>query len=200
MSDGGKPLPSSNVRSPVLDAFIGCERRLKRFVARLCRSEADADDITHEALVAALRAEAAHAIEHPEAYLYRAARNLAIRDQAKRSREVAGLVDSASDTLASSEPSAEEQVISRERFALFCEAVATLPPNCRRVFVMRKVYGYTHKEISERLDISTSTVEKHLATGFARCLAALKAQDRDNDDAPARSSAFTARRTKTRQP
>lgn len=179
MSDGGQPLPPSRGRTPVESAFIACERRLKRFVARLCRNVEDADDITHEALVSALRAEADHAIEHPEAYLYRAARNLALKNQAKKSREVVGFVEAAADTLVSLEPSVEDQVISRERYALFCEAVATLPPSCRRVFVMRKIYGYSHKEISERLDISTSTVEKHLATGFARCLAALKAREED---------------------
>jgi DNA-binding NarL/FixJ family response regulator len=31
------------------------------------------------------------------------------------------------------------------------------------------VYGYTQKEIAKELDISESTVEKHIAVGFKRC-------------------------------
>jgi len=34
---------------------------------------------------------------------------------------------------------------------------------------MRKVHGLSHKEISERLNISVSTVEKHVASGLLRC-------------------------------
>ena len=34
---------------------------------------------------------------------------------------------------------------------------------------MKKVYGYSHKEIAGKLDISVSTVEKHVATGLKRC-------------------------------
>lgn len=197
MTDGS-PRSRSKGRTPVESAFLSCERRLKRFVSRLCRGGADVDDIAHEALVGALRAEAEHAIEHPEAYLYHAARNLALKVEKKKSREILGFVEEAADTLPSPEPSVEDQVISRERFALFCEVVATLPPNCRRVFVMRKVYGYSHREISERLDISTSTVEKHLATGFARCVAALRAREEDNHRGP-RDAGLPSSKTVKRQ-
>jgi RNA polymerase sigma-70 factor (ECF subfamily) len=52
---------------------------------------------------------------------------------------------------------------------LFWQAVATLPPQCQKVFVMCRVLGQSHKEIAARLGISTSTVEKHVAAGFKRC-------------------------------
>jgi RNA polymerase sigma-70 factor (ECF subfamily) len=34
---------------------------------------------------------------------------------------------------------------------------------------MRKVYGYSQKEIARALDIGESTVEKHIAYGIKRC-------------------------------
>lgn len=159
----------------VQSAFIDCEDSLKRLIARICRGDRDVEDIAHEAFVSALQAESSVHIEHPEAYLFRAAKNLAVRTRARKARDIIGYVDEAVRMeVASTEPSVEEQVISRQRLALICEAIATLPPSCRRVFVMRKVYGYSHKEISDLLGISTSTVEKHLATGFSRCLAFLR--------------------------
>ena len=63
----------------------------------------------------------------------------------------------------------DETIEGLEQFALFCKAVQKLPLQCRRVFILRKVYGLTHKEIAEHLDISVSTIEKHLATGISRC-------------------------------
>ena len=44
-----------------------------------------------------------------------------------------------------------------------------LPPLCRRVFVLRKVYRLSHDEISEVLGVSHSTIEKHVAKGLIRC-------------------------------
>jgi RNA polymerase sigma-70 factor (ECF subfamily) len=41
---------------------------------------------------------------------------------------------------------------------------------------MRKVYGYSHSEIAEELNMSVSTVEKHLANGLRRCNAYMAAR------------------------
>ena len=43
------------------------------------------------------------------------------------------------------------------------------PPQCQKVFVLKKVHGYSHKEIAKELEISISTVEKHAASGLKRC-------------------------------
>ncbi|MCB1674664.1 MAG: helix-turn-helix domain-containing protein [Halioglobus sp.] len=53
---------------------------------------------------------------------------------------------------------------------LFTEAAKTLPAQCQRVFLLKRVYGYSHKEIARELGISISTVEKHAAAGLKRCL------------------------------
>jgi len=47
--------------------------------------------------------------------------------------------------------------------------VDRLPPLCRRVFVLRKVFKLSHAEISEVLGVSHSTIEKHVAKGLVRC-------------------------------
>ena len=44
-----------------------------------------------------------------------------------------------------------------------------LPVQCRRVFVLKKVYSYSQKEIAEELGISEKSVEKHMALGLQRC-------------------------------
>ena len=48
-------------------------------------------------------------------------------------------------------------------------AVNKLPPKCRSVVVLRMIDGLSQREISERLGIAVSTVEKHLSRGLQLC-------------------------------
>lgn len=151
-------------------AYVAACKSLRRFIAKLGATGADIEDIAQEALVCALKAEADHAIENPKAYLFRVAHNLTIRHRVRRARSIIEEIDEIEmEAIASLRPSVEDQVISRERLSLFFDALATLPPVCRQVFMMRTVHGHSHKDIAARLCISTSTVEKHLAKGFERC-------------------------------
>lgn len=45
---------------------------------------------------------------------------------------------------------------------LIDEQINHLPPQCKAVFVMSREEHLSHKEISERLDISINTVEQHI--------------------------------------
>jgi RNA polymerase sigma factor (sigma-70 family) len=58
--------------------------------------------------------------------------------------------------------------MAQQKLGVYCEAVASLPSQCRRVVIMKKVYGMQNKEISRRLELSVSTVEKHLTKGIRR--------------------------------
>ena len=59
-----------------------------------------------------------------------------------------------------------ELTSSDERFAQFCEAARRLPLQCRRAFVLKKVYGHTQLEIADIMGISQKTVETHIRTGM----------------------------------
>jgi RNA polymerase sigma factor (sigma-70 family) len=58
--------------------------------------------------------------------------------------------------------------MAQQKLGIYCEAVASLPTQCRRVVIMKKVYAMQNKEIARRLDLSVSTVEKHLTKGIRR--------------------------------
>ena len=43
---------------------------------------------------------------------------------------------------------------ANQEFGHFCDAIRLLPLQCRKAFILRKVYGYSQKEIASNLDIS----------------------------------------------
>jgi RNA polymerase sigma-70 factor (ECF subfamily) len=131
------------------------------------------EDIVQEAYVRVCRIEKKATNRTPQSYLLRAVRNLAL-DYIKRSesRLTDSLEGDADTAIPAVERLADEtfnQVATSEEFALFCDAVRHLPVQCRCAFVLKKVYGYSQREIAEELGLSESTVEKRIALGIKRC-------------------------------
>jgi len=67
----------------------------------------------------------------------------------------------------------EEIVNHHQELAMLVKAIQELPERCRQVFTLRKVYGYSQKEIAARLGISENTVEQHLTRAARLCAQAL---------------------------
>ena len=70
-----------------------------------------------------------------------------------------------------------ENALINDEFSHFCDAVRQLPVQCRRVFVLKKVYGSSQREIAEHVGLSESTVEKHVAKGMKRCTQYMRRAD-----------------------
>jgi RNA polymerase sigma factor (sigma-70 family) len=154
----------------VQDAFLKNQTALKRFISRFFRNVQDVEDVAQEAFLRAYSAENGRDIEQPKAFLFRIAKHIALNQLSRKSRQITDYLEdlSSSDVLLV-EGSVEEEFAARQTLGLHCEAVATLPPHCRRVYMMRKVHGMSHKEIAGHLGIAVSTVEKHLIKGIAEC-------------------------------
>lgn len=154
---------------------------LKAFISRLIRKPQDIDDIAQETFVRAFLAEQKGAIQHPKAYLYRIARNLTFEILSKKSNKLTSYIEDSSDySLLDSGEDIEGIVIVREKLDRVKVAIAEMPPQCQRVFIMHKVYGFKYKEISQQLGISVSTVEKHIMTGLKKCRQSVKSQEQPN--------------------
>jgi RNA polymerase sigma factor (sigma-70 family) len=152
-------------------SFVEHQSALRRFIARFFSRPQDIEDVAQEAYLRAFDAQrAGQLVRSPKAFLFRIARNVALNELARKSRLLTDYIeDSAAQDVVDKGSSAEEQVIGQEKLVLFCRAVASLPVQCRKAFLMRKAYGLSHREISEQLGISISTVEKHVASGLQRC-------------------------------
>ncbi|MFC2954199.1 RNA polymerase sigma factor [Marinicaulis aureus] len=154
-------------------AFLRYRESLRRYIARLTIRPEDVEDILQDTFVSVHRLESAESIRSPKFYLYAVARRTAYRELKRQAARVAESIDEAIEK--GDEPAADiapldEALESRRYFETLSDVVAELSPQCRRVFVLRKVFGFSHKEISAAMGISISTTEKYLARAMARCL------------------------------
>ncbi|MFI4909461.1 MAG: RNA polymerase sigma factor [Steroidobacterales bacterium] len=143
---------------------------LQKFLRRFTAGAEDIEDLVQEAYVRVCAMPPAQAVDSPRALLFRIARNLAVdRARPKATRATDDVADFEPLHVSSEEAEPDEQVDLRRRYESFCAAVDSLPPLCRRVFVLRKVYQLSHAEIAQMLGLSHSTIEKHVAKGLLRC-------------------------------
>jgi RNA polymerase sigma-70 factor (ECF subfamily) len=164
------PDTEAETSTSVATAFARHESALKRFIGRFLRSKPDIEDIAQEAFLRAYAVERSRPIEQPKSFLFRIAKHVALSQLARKSRQITDYIeDSDESAVIQVEHSAEDEISARQVLGLHCEAVAELSPQCRQVYLLRKVHGFSHKEIAEHLGIAVSTVEKHLIKAVEQC-------------------------------
>ncbi|MBA4790094.1 MAG: RNA polymerase sigma factor [Rhizobiales bacterium] len=123
-------------------------------------------------------------LERPEtrihdirAYLYAVARNLLInhRKQEKR-RLTQAFAPEVFAQMAADQPSPEDVVDSRLQLERVYALVQELPPRTQQIFALNRIDGLTHAEVAQRLGISESSVQKHLAVAIAHMTRRLRAR------------------------
>jgi RNA polymerase sigma-70 factor (ECF subfamily) len=144
--------------------------RLTRFARHLVGVGADADDLVQETFLRAHHYLCnGKEIRVPLSFLFVTMRNLV--NDASRQKKIA-LVEASLDTdeIAPDDdvPSVERQAMSEREFESLCAAIAQLPERMRYAFVLRKVYGYSCREIAEYLGRSTNTVREQVAQSFKK--------------------------------
>jgi len=132
------------------------------------------EDIVQETYVRVCQAGGEQEIRSPRSFMFRTARNLAL-DYVKRAEtRLSDSFDESDEAALPRLPAASDSTLDRvcaeEEFSQFCDSVRFLPEQCRRAFVLRKVYGYSQKEIARAMHLSEKTVEKHISMGIRRCM------------------------------
>ena len=158
------------VPEDISKVFLKYQFLLKRYLTRFIRQPQDIEDIVHETFIRSYAAEINTRIQSPKAFLFKTAKNLAFKHLDNSSHRLVDYMEDLSTLeVLVDEISAESKAQSEEEFLIFCQAVSTLPLQCRKTFILRKVYGLSHHDVAEHLGISISTVEKHLAHGLLKC-------------------------------
>ncbi len=157
-------------RSGISEAFLENVKFLRRYVRQFVPNYHEAEDVTQEAYIRAFVAEKKTHIKQPKAFLFQVARNVALTRLEKKSREIHQCIDELSESETGMiDTAADDHVEALELLDTYSEAVIALPPKCRDVFILRKVYGFKHKEIAQKMGMSISSVEKYVRLGILAC-------------------------------
>jgi len=148
------------------------ERALRAYLRRFFKNVADVEDVVQDtyARLLSLNDSASTAVRNWHAFLFASARNVAL-DRIRKARVVSldALAEMGSADILDQTPSADETLNARQELGLLLDTIASLPDRCREALTLRKLYGLSQREIAERLAISESTVEKHVAYGVRLC-------------------------------
>lgn len=155
----------------VFDTYMSNRISLRYFLSKFMITSQDIDDISQEAFLRAFREEKKRKIDQPKAFIFRIAQNLVFSKFNKRLRKITDYIEDFEHVDLLKSDALEDQLMAQQKLGIYCEAMATLPEQCRRVMLMKKIYGMSHKEIANRLGIAVSTVEKHMAKGMRQTTA-----------------------------
>ncbi|MCU0352303.1 MAG: RNA polymerase sigma-70 factor [Cytophagales bacterium] len=133
---------------------------LGRTVNRMVNDPAAAEDIVQEVFVKIWHSRDSLVFNFSvKAYLYRAAMNAALNHLERAKKTVSW------DTASVAEPAAsdvEEQFDFREAETHIQNALDSLPPACKAIFVLSRYEDMSYREIAESLQISVKTVENQM--------------------------------------
>jgi RNA polymerase sigma factor (sigma-70 family) len=142
-------------------------RQLQKFLRRRGSSPQDAEDLVQEAVVRLFAyTRKVGEVRNTEAFLTRTAMNLAVdlHRSSRRDRfepESVEVLD-----LLHLGPAPDEVFEAEQRLQRMKEALDQVSRRTREVFFMHRLQGLSHAEIARHLGVSTSAVEKHIASAL----------------------------------
>ncbi|MEQ8392691.1 MAG: RNA polymerase sigma factor [Thalassospira sp.] len=154
--------------------FLSHQRELHIYLTRLLRDADTAMDLTQETFVRISEYKGqgkAHDVVHARSYLYRVAHNLAIDYvRAQKRNPISGTDDRNLESIPNNAPSPEQIVGEQSELDYVKRALGELPEKTRNIFILVRVDGLTYRQTAEKLNISDSSVQKHVARAIAHVM------------------------------
>jgi RNA polymerase sigma factor (sigma-70 family) len=137
--------------------------KLRKLLLSRGRVPHDVEDLMQEAFLRLQVYCRDHTVHNTEAFMVQTTLNLSA-EQARRAQVRRGAgVETQLLELLDPAPSPEEIYAMRQRFARARRGLERMSPRSREAFLLHRVDGLSYAQIAERLDISVSMVEKHIA-------------------------------------
>lgn len=161
-------MSESESRRRLADWFRQWHSPLKRFLlGRTAARSADLEDIAQEVFLRLLRYEQAELVEHPQAYLFKVASNVAtewsIRSRYRLPHESEWLAG-----LAMSDEPLESQAY---RDQIQCEierAIRKLPARQQEILKLQFVDGLSHAEIAKHMGVTQRSVKRFIIKSYQK--------------------------------
>jgi RNA polymerase sigma-70 factor (ECF subfamily) len=168
----GRAADEAAPRQRIIELFSRYRSALVNHVKRILGSSEDAEDVVQETCVRLMRTRDFWRGEPQlRGFLFKIATNLA-RDELRRRRNCSVNTHLPYDTLdLAGEDLQPDELVDRHRtLQAIALALSTLPPRYREVFRLHVDNDLSYRAISERLGISTKTVERDMIGAREYCL------------------------------
>lgn len=141
------------------------EPAVRAWLGRTKVAAEDADELVQEAYCRLAMLKSVEGIERADAYFFSIVRNLLLR-RLRRDRIIR--IDAIAEIEAYQDdrsPTPEQHAGARMEYARMLSFLATLPERCREIVKLRKIEGWSQKEIAAHLGVTEKAVEKQVWVG-----------------------------------
>lgn len=170
----------------VADAVMPHERQVRRALKRWGISADELDDVIQDAYCRLAVLDSVDHIERPDAYFFAVARSVAVRRLRQHRVVRLGAIAEMEGIADDERPSPERQAAGRHDLDRVLAIIARLPDRCRRAVQLRKIDGWSQKQIAAHLGTTEKAVEKQVWLGVR---AIREAWSRNQDVVDARLAA-----------
>jgi RNA polymerase sigma factor (sigma-70 family) len=139
------------------------------------RASPDPEDLVQEVFVRLIRQGRIHDIHHLDGYVFQIAANV-LRDHARRwsIREQEAHHAEVDDEILEGGFSPERLVLAQEAIEILIRALHELPAKTQAIFTLYHFEAVSQVDIARKLNMSISTVEKHMSRANLHLLAQLR--------------------------
>ena len=169
----------------MLTTYLEQRETLVRLFSRRTGDMGVAEDVIQELYLRLDAVAEEGRIDNPLAFLLRMANNLylnRVRSSTSERRRERAWHDAGREAAvegvepAADEPTPEAQVSSRQQLLLLVSTLKELPDKTQDIFRLHKIDGLSQAEVAKRLEISISSVEKHLSSALRHLMLRMKAK------------------------
>ena len=153
---------------------------MRAWLARGRIPAADADELIQEAYCRLAMLREVDHIDSPYAYFHSIVRNLLLR-RLKRQQVISFEAIAEIDAFEDDRPSPEQIAAGKLAYRKLLVLIADLPERCRRVVELRKIEGWSQKQISDHLGITEKAVAKQIWLGLKLIRAAWRVAEEQAD-------------------
>ncbi len=143
---------------------------LVNFFARFLNDRDAARDVVQESYARVFATVSpARPARNLRALLFRTGKNIVI-DGARRDQAEKAMLDTLAMTMVSEAPCTEYLVQVRQQLQALLSRLGVMPRKRREVFVLVRIYGFSHQEAALHLGLSVAAIEKHVVRAVMDCL------------------------------
>ena len=152
---------------------------MRGYLSRKVRDPQLAADLVQESFLRLAERGRKEQIDNSPGYLYRVAGNLLvdhIRQEIRRKTD--SVTHEALADIEDEMAELEAQAMAEQQRMALKQALSELPERTQEIFRLNRIEGMTHAEVARQLDISDSSVQKHLSKALAYVMQRLQAAEK----------------------